>query len=92
MDIYNQLVEKIIKEQEDIIGPVAIEQARKVPGLTIDLNKKEIIFQGNKSEIIEKLIEKYRELFGQASVEACKEAVRGIISSVPPEQIPHLLR
>jgi hypothetical protein len=91
-DIYSDIVERIVREQETIIGPIAIEQAQKVPGLKVDLNKHEISFQGNRMEAVENLIEKYRELFGQASVEACKEAVSGIISQVPNDKVPHLLR
>lgn len=35
---FAQMVEKIIREQEGIIGPIALEQARKVSGLTIGRN------------------------------------------------------
>lgn len=92
MDIFGRIAERIIKEQEGIIGPIALEQAQKVQGLTIDWQKHEIAFDGNKSDILEKLVEQYKGLFGQASVEACKEAVKGIISEVPQNQIPSLLR
>ena len=92
MDIFGKLVEKIITEQEGIIGPVALEQARKVPGLKVDLKKHEVIFDGNQKDIIENLVEQYKELFGQASVEVCKDAVRSIISQVPKDQLPSLLQ
>ncbi|QQG40612.1 MAG: hypothetical protein HYV37_03520 [Candidatus Levyibacteriota bacterium] len=86
------MAEKIIEQQESIIGPVALEQARKVHGLNVDWQKHEVAFDGNKTDIVEHLVEQYQGLFGQASVEACKEAVRGIISEVPQNQIPALLR
>lgn len=92
MDIFAQLAEKIIEEQEHIIGPIALEQARKVAGLSIDWQKKDIQFTGNKTDVLEKLIEQYKSLFGQASVEACKEAVQTIISKLPDNQRPPLLR
>lgn len=92
MDIFAQLTEKIIEEQERIIGTIALEQARKVQGLKVDWEKHDIQFDGDKSDIVEKLIEQYKGLFGQASVEACKEAVRSLISKVPQNQIPSLLR
>lgn len=92
MDIFAQLVEKIIEEQEHIIGPIALEQARKVQGLTVDWIRHDIKFNGNKSQIIDRLVEQYEGLFGQASVEACKEAVHSIISQVPQDQIPPMLR
>ena len=33
MDIFAQIARKIIEEQENIIGPVVLEQAKKVQGL-----------------------------------------------------------
>lgn len=92
MDIFAQIAEKIIREQEGIIGPVALEQARKVPGLKINWPKHVVVLEGNKKEIIEKLVEQYEYLFGQASVEVCKDAVKKIIGEVPQDQIPQLLR
>lgn len=92
MSVFTQMAEKIIKEQEDIIGPVALEQANKVSGLKVNWPKHEITIEGNEADVIEKLVEQYKHLFGQASVEACKEAVRSIISEVPHNQVPSLLR
>lgn len=92
MDIFAQLAEKIIREQEGIIGPVALEQARKVPGLTYDEKKGEVMLKGNSTDILEKLVEKYKELFGQASVEVCKEASRKFLPEIPKEKIPRILQ
>ena len=90
-DIFPQLAEKIIKEQENIIGPVAYEQAAKVPGLYIDPQTHAITVNGNKKEILDKLVKQYELLFGRVSIEICKEAVRGIISQAPQDQIPQIL-
>jgi hypothetical protein len=92
MSIFTSMAEKIIEEQEGIIGPIALEQAQKVKGLKIDWDKKDISIEGNETEVVEKLIEQYEHLFGQASVEACKEAVRNLIPQVPQNQVPQLLR
>lgn len=92
MDIFAQVVEKIIKEQENIIGPVALEQAQKVPGLSVDLQKNEVSFSGSKKEITDKLIKQYESLFGRASVEVCKDAAKSLISKLPQDQVPALLR
>ena len=92
MDIFAQIAEKIIKEQEDTLGPVALEQARKVSGLKVDWSKHEVMLEGNRKEILEHLVEQYQGLFGQASVEVCREAIRGIISQVPKDQLPSLLQ
>lgn len=92
MDIFGQIAEKIISQQEGIIGPIALEQAKKVQGLKLDWQKHEVAFDGNKTDIVEKLVEQYQGLFGRASVEACKDAVKALLTSVPKEQVPPLLQ
>jgi hypothetical protein len=91
MDIYSELAQKIIKEQETIIGPVAIEQARKVDGLVVDEKVQNITFNGDKKVILENLVKQYQNLFGLTSVEVCREAVRGVISKASKDQIPQVL-
>jgi hypothetical protein len=90
-DIITQIAENIIKEQESIIGPVALEQAIKVEGLKIDLATNKITFEGDKKEILERLVKQYELLFGRISVEICKEAVRNIIPQAPKDQVPQIL-
>lgn len=92
MEIFAKMAEQIIKEQENIIGPVALEQAKRIRGLKINWSKHEISFEGDKKDIIEKLIEAYRDLFGQVSVEFCREAVRNLITEIPKEERPLLLQ
>lgn len=90
MDIFAQMAEKIIKEQEGIIGPVALEQARKVDGLSVDWEKHEVALAGDEKAIVQKLVEQYQHLFGQTSVEVCKDAIRNL--QVPADNLPALLR
>ncbi len=90
--IYSQIVEKIIREQETIIGPIALEQAKRVKGLHVDMTKHAVQFKGDESQIIEELVEQYRDFFGQVSVEVCKNAVKKLISQLPKDQQPILLR
>ncbi len=91
-DVYAQMAEKIIKVQENIIGPIALEQAEKVQGLKIDWPKHDIKFEGNQKDIVGKLVERYEKLFGQTSVEMCKDAVKSIVSQVSSSDLPALLQ
>lgn len=92
MDVYAQIAEKIIEQQETIIGPVAVEQAKQVSGLKVDWPKHQVMVSGDEPGVIDKLVEQYKELFGQISVEVCKEAASKISSGLPPEKLPKSLR
>lgn len=92
MDIFAQIALKIIKEQENIIGPVAVELAKGVPGIKLNWDKREVLIDGNETQAIEKLIETYQHLFGVASVEICKEAVRSLVSEIPKDKVPNILQ
>jgi hypothetical protein len=91
MDIYAQIAEKIIKEQQTIIGPIAVEQAGKVPGLKVSLMNDQVVIEGNKKDVLENLVKQYEKLFGLTSVEVCRDAVKGIISQAPQDQVPKML-
>ena len=53
MDILAQVAQKIIQEQEKIIGPIALEQARKVEGLSVDWDKHEVKLSGDEKLVLE---------------------------------------
>lgn len=85
------LAKSIIREQAVIIGPVAWEEAGKVTGLRIDLNTHQVNVEGNSREVLERLVGQYERLFGRASREVCREAVRPFLSQVSQEEIPAVL-
>jgi len=91
MDTASQMAVKIIQEQETILGPVAVEQAKLVEGLEV-VSGKDVKVTGDAKKVLENLVVQYEKLFGRASIEVCREAVRGIISQAPQEQIPSILR
>ena len=87
-----QIVVRIIKEQELIIGPLAWSEAGKVSGLVIDQSHNAASFSGDEKDIINHLVAQYERLFGRASHEVCKEAVQDLIAEMTPEEIPSSLR
>lgn len=90
MNSYEEAVGKIIQEQQLIIGPLAFSQASKVNGIIIVGDKVELI--GDGKEILNNLVNRYSEFFGQASIEVCKDAVRDITANMKPEEIPDSLK
>ena len=91
MDTISEIASHIIKEQQSIIGPLSLDQARKVVGLNID-NLNDITIQGDPREVLTNLVNQYAKLFGQASIEVCKEAFRPYASKLQPAEIPEVLR
>lgn len=92
MDVYAQIVERIIKSQEAIIGPVAVEQAHMVHNLNVDWDAHKISIEGNSAQVITDLVEQYRHLFGQISVEVSKEAVGSLANQLPANGLPSVLK
>ncbi len=92
MDMYAQIAEKIIESQEAIIGPVAIEQAEQVPNLKVDWANHKVMISGQGAHVIDILVGRYQNLFGQISVEVCKEAAHSLIADLKPDQLPTTLK
>jgi len=91
MDIYSQAVAEIIKQQQLVIGPLALDQARKVMGLNIT-DESHFVISGNAKEVLVHLVQQYSQIFGQASVEVCKEALKHLKSPPSRDDLPEILR
>ena len=91
-NIYTEICSQIIKGQEQIIGALAIEEADRVEGLTVDHTTYHCTVTGDGSKVIDDLIGQYRDFFGHAAVEVCKEAAARFITSLPAEALPASLR
>lgn len=87
MDNYSKIAKVIVERQESIIGPLAWREAGKVSGLTV--NNRDVSVSGEGKKVLEALVRQYEALFGLASVEACKDAIRG---KAPFEQLPPILQ
>jgi hypothetical protein len=88
------LVESIIEHQKNIIGPLAIDQAKKVPGLiVVDGNKLRVeVNTPDTQALLIQLVKKYEDLFGLTSVEVCKEAVKESQIPITDKDLPEILR
>ena len=87
--IHIKLAIQIIKQQEFIVGPVAWSEAKKVDGLVI--KGESISIKGEGKMVLESLVKQYETLFGRASIEVCREAIKGMISTVDKNEIPDIL-
>lgn len=87
---YEQIVQNIIKEQEKVIGPLALDQAKKVHGISVNAGIQSITIDGDKREVIEELVKQYEHLFGKIAIEVCKEALKNM--NVQKEELPGILQ
>jgi hypothetical protein len=87
---YNLIAEAIVKEQSQVIGPVALQQAHSVEGLEM-LGDSVKITGKDPKKVIEDLVVAYSELFGRASVELSKEAVAEL-KDIPKDSLPKVLK
>jgi phosphotransferase system HPr-like phosphotransfer protein len=88
------IIQTIILHQQAIIGPLAIDQARKVQGLTIQ-NGSSLTIEiktTDSASLLTRLVEKYRDLFGQTSVEVCKDAIKESGTSISNLDLPEILQ
>jgi hypothetical protein len=90
--VYESMVKSIIEAQEAVIGPIAVSRAQQVAGLHIDWSTKTVNIDGDPAEVVDRLVKQYSILFGQISVEVCKEAAARYSTQVSGESLPHALR
>lgn len=81
----------IIKEQEAVIGPLAWSVAEEVTGLDVGA-KHHVTLSKSGSVVLAGLVKKYEHLFGPASREVCRDAVRSLLPKVPATDVPDVLR
>lgn len=91
MESLMNAIKYIVKQQETVIGPVAIELANHVKGLHIDPDAS-VHIEGDPKEILTGLVKEYENLFGKASIEVCKDAVREIKPPISSNELPEILQ
>jgi hypothetical protein len=67
MEVYTQIILSIIKRQEAIIGPVAVEQAEHIPHLKLNWQSQQVEIEGDPLPVIDNLVHSYSRLFGNSS-------------------------
>jgi hypothetical protein len=91
---YDEIIIKIIKEQEQLMGPVAWREAAKVSGLKIiDTKSGSIVIEKSDNKaVVDDLVKQYGSLFGRAAMEVCKEAAAVLLVDLSPSEIPSSLK
>lgn len=85
---YQKAVLNIVNTQKEIIGPLALDMARRVGAIKIEDGVVEIT--GDPKEVLHKLVKEYEVLFGALSVKVSKDSIREV--GLAPEELPEILR
>ncbi|OGK31836.1 hypothetical protein A3D08_01605 [Candidatus Roizmanbacteria bacterium RIFCSPHIGHO2_02_FULL_43_11] len=94
MDKLDVIIESIVRHQENVVGPLAIEQANEVDGVLVtDDGKVRVTLKKTSSpkKVLESLVKRYEMLFGQASVEVCKDAIKEAGVKIDAKELPEIL-
>jgi len=91
-NIYADIALRIVEEQEEIIGPIAAEQANRVTGLHINSANHTAEISGDNAKVIDALVGLYKEFFGPAAVETCKEAASKLLPKLNAAELPKSLQ
>ena len=94
IQIYADICAQIIAGQQEIIGELAVDQAKLVDGLSVSYEAGQIhcTLSAEPVSVIDKLIAQYQDFFGHAAVEVCKEAVSHLLIKLQQTEIPASLR
>lgn len=88
--IYQKLAKTVVDYQKQIIGPIAILQAKSITGIKIT-GEEDVLFTGSDpKKTLELLVRSYADLFGKASIELSKEAVAKV--HAPKNILPRILK
>lgn len=90
--LYNKIASNIIKEQENIMGPVAISEASKVSGITIASDGVNVSEDVDGMVVLDNLVKQYEDLFGPTAVDVCRRATKVILADIPSAKIPDSLK
>jgi hypothetical protein len=89
--VYSLLATQIVKNQAVIIGPLAIDQASMVSGISIT-PPGTVTIMGNGKEFLVNLVNQFERLFGTASIEVCKDAVKESHVQISDKDLPDILK
>ena len=90
-DVYLNMATKIIKSQAQVVGPLAWSEANKLKNISI--KDETVALTGKDSkQVLDQLVGQYETLFGQASVEVCREAVKTVTHDMDEADVPSRLK
>lgn len=85
---YQKAVLNIVNMQKQIIGPLAMDMAKRVGAITLKDGTVEIV--GDPKVVLHQLVKEYEVLFGALSVKVSKDSIKEM--QFEPNELPEILR
>jgi hypothetical protein len=86
---YQKAVYNIINIQKQIIGPLALDMARRVANISVGKNG-EVEILGDPLTVMHQLVKEYEVLFGELSVKVSRDSIKDM--KFEPTELPEILR
>ncbi|MEK7105449.1 MAG: hypothetical protein AAB865_02080 [Patescibacteria group bacterium] len=90
MSSLDTVATKIITEQEQVVGPLAWDVAKRIQGLSF--TDHEATIKGSAKQVLEQLVKAYEGLFGSASREVCRDAISAMRPQLDEASLPEVLK
>ena len=91
--IASEIATAIVRHQTEIIGPLATQQASKVHGVVVSQNSVQILeTSSDPQQILVELVNKYAQIFGNTSIEVCKDALKEANITISTKDLPQILQ
>ncbi len=92
-EILNQILVEVIKRQVKIMGAIAWSEVRKVPDILVhDESNFKVTIAGDPKNTVDKLVRRYKKVFGDLAVAVSKSAVYNLLRALPPDKVPEILK
>ena len=83
-----KVISKIISAQSEVIGPIAYDLAHNVGGLQFGDRNTISAVSGDYKNVLAELVKQYSQLFGQSSIEICKDALHSVDPPLDKNLLP----
>jgi len=89
-DKFGQVVLRIVEHQTKLIGPLAVDLAKKAGGIEFS-SEKQVIIYGDPRKVLGNLVDQYKTIFGDLSVQVSRRAVKTLTIEFSAGELPEVL-
>lgn len=89
-DKFSVVALRIVEHQKQLIGPLAVDLAKKAGGIEFT-SEKELVIYGDPRKVLGNLVNQYKNVFGDLSVQVSRRAVKTLTLDFASGELPEVL-